>query len=140
MRRKDNGGQSLALKESFEASSGEYIVFLDADDFLLSAFVETHVFVHLSLRIPVGLTSAEMIQAVDSRVVLGTYVPLANMCGLDEVKVQVSCGRSTKTRLESGRCQTLAHPSKFKSISSNPGTPAIGYGRPPRAIAFARTR
>jgi glycosyltransferase involved in cell wall biosynthesis len=75
--RKDNGGQSLASKEGFEASSGEYVVFLDADDCLLSAFVETHVFVHLSLRIPVGLTSADMIQAVDSRMVLGTYAPLS---------------------------------------------------------------
>jgi len=72
VRRKDNGGQSLASKEGFEASSGEYVVFLDADDFLLPAFVETHVFVHLSLRIPVGFSSGDMIQAVDSRMVLGT--------------------------------------------------------------------
>jgi glycosyltransferase involved in cell wall biosynthesis len=61
----ENGGQSLAVKEGFEASSGEYVVFLDADDYLLSAFVETHLFVHLSLRIPVGFSSGDMIQAVD---------------------------------------------------------------------------
>src|SRR5207245_77302 len=34
VRRKDPGGQSLASKEGFEASSGEYVVFLDADDYL----------------------------------------------------------------------------------------------------------
>src|ERR1700730_14383763 len=28
LRRKDNGGQSLALMEGFEASAGEYVVFL----------------------------------------------------------------------------------------------------------------
>jgi glycosyltransferase involved in cell wall biosynthesis len=77
LRRKDPGGQSLASKEGFEASSGEYVVFLDADDYLLASFVETHVFVHLSLRVPVGFSSSDMIQAVDSRMVLGTLVHLS---------------------------------------------------------------
>jgi glycosyltransferase involved in cell wall biosynthesis len=35
LRRKDPGGQSLASKEGFAASSGEYVIFLDADDYLL---------------------------------------------------------------------------------------------------------
>ena len=61
LRRSDNGGQSLATIEGFEESSGEYVVFLDADDVLLPSCVETHIFVHLSLRIPVGFTSADMI-------------------------------------------------------------------------------
>jgi Glycosyl transferase family 2 len=77
VRRKDPGGQSLASKEGFEASSGEYVVFLDADDYLLAPFVETHVFVHLSLRVPVGFSSSDMIQAVDSRMVLGTIAYLS---------------------------------------------------------------
>src|ERR1700730_11924800 len=77
VRRKDPGGQSLASKEGFAASSGEYVVFLDADDYLLATFVETHVFVHLSLRIPVGFSSGDMIQAVDSRMVLGTVAYLS---------------------------------------------------------------
>jgi glycosyltransferase involved in cell wall biosynthesis len=77
LRRSSNGGQTLASKEGFEASSGEYVVFLDADDFLLPSFIATHVFVHLSLRVPVGLTSADVIQAVDSRMVLGTFFSLS---------------------------------------------------------------
>jgi glycosyltransferase involved in cell wall biosynthesis len=77
VRRKDPGGQSLATKEGFEASSGEYVVFVDADDYLLASFVETHVFVHLSLRVPVGFSSSDMIQAVDSRMVLGTVAYLS---------------------------------------------------------------
>src|SRR6202040_3570382 len=67
VRRKEPGGQSLASKEGFEASSGEYVVFLDADDYLLASFVETHVFVHLSLRVPVGFSSSDMIQAVEEK-------------------------------------------------------------------------
>ena len=77
LRRSDNGGQSLASKEGFEASSGEYVVFLDADDVLLPSCIATHVFVHLSLRIPVGFSSADMIQSVDSRIVLGTIYRLS---------------------------------------------------------------
>ncbi|MGA7385409.1 MAG: glycosyltransferase family A protein [Methylocella sp.] len=77
VRRKENGGQSLASMEGFAASAGEYAVFLDADDYLLATFVETHVFVHLSLRVPVGFSSSDMIQAVDSRIVLGTVAHLS---------------------------------------------------------------
>src|ERR1700730_119661 len=38
VRRKEPGGQSLAAKEGFEASSGEYVVFVDAADYLLASF------------------------------------------------------------------------------------------------------
>jgi glycosyltransferase involved in cell wall biosynthesis len=78
LRRKDNGGQSLAAQEGFKASSGEYVVFVDADDYLLDSFVETHVFVHLSLRIPVGFSSSDMFQAVGSRVVVGTVAYMSD--------------------------------------------------------------
>ncbi len=74
---KENGGQSLASMDGFAASSGEYVIFLDADDYLFATFVEIHVFVHLSLRIPVGFSSGDMLQAVDSRMVLGTLAFLS---------------------------------------------------------------
>jgi glycosyltransferase involved in cell wall biosynthesis len=72
LRRKENGGQSLAVQEGFAASSGEYVVFVDADDYLLDSFALTHVFVHLSLRVPVGFSSSDMFQAAGSRLVVGT--------------------------------------------------------------------
>src|ERR1700730_3684129 len=77
VRRKNPGGQSLASMEGFAASSGEYVIFVDADDYLLASSVEIHVFVHLSLRVPVGFSSSDMIQAVDSRMVLGTIAYLS---------------------------------------------------------------
>lgn len=78
LRRNENGGQNVAALEGFEASRGEYIVFLDADDVLFPSFVETHVLVLLSLRIPVGFSSADMVQSVDRRMVVGTIAGLSD--------------------------------------------------------------
>jgi glycosyltransferase involved in cell wall biosynthesis len=72
IRRADNGGQNRAALEGFAASAGPYVIFLDADDLLLPHCVETHVFVHLSLRIHVGFTSGDMLQLSGDQVVLGT--------------------------------------------------------------------
>jgi glycosyltransferase involved in cell wall biosynthesis len=72
IRRADNGGQTRAALEGFAASAGPYVIFLDADDLLLPNCVETHVFVHLSLRIHAGFTSGDMLQVSDDQVVLGT--------------------------------------------------------------------
>jgi glycosyltransferase involved in cell wall biosynthesis len=70
--RSQNGGQSLACRDGFKASAGQYVIFLDADDFLLPTAVETHVFVHLSVRVPVGFSSGDMVQSIDGEMVLGT--------------------------------------------------------------------
>ncbi|MGH6812434.1 MAG: glycosyltransferase family 2 protein [Methylocella sp.] len=72
VRRADNGGQTRAALEGFAASAGPYVIFLDADDLLLPDCVETHVFVHLSLRVHVGFTSGDMLQLAGDQVVLGT--------------------------------------------------------------------
>ena len=70
IRRETNGGQSASSLEGLAASSGQYVIFMDADDFLLPRCVETHVFVHLSMRKHVGLTSCDMLQVQGSRVVV----------------------------------------------------------------------
>ncbi|MGB6175821.1 MAG: glycosyltransferase family 2 protein [Methylocella sp.] len=72
IRRADNGGQTRAALEGFAASAGPYVIFLDADDLLLPNGAETHVFVHLSLRIHAGFTSGDMLQVSGDQVVLGT--------------------------------------------------------------------
>ncbi|HEY8032850.1 MAG TPA: glycosyltransferase family 2 protein [Methylocella sp.] len=72
IRRADNGGQTRAALEGFAASAGPYVIFLDADDLLLPNCVETHVYVHLSLRVHVGFTSGDMLQTSGDQVVLGT--------------------------------------------------------------------
>jgi glycosyltransferase involved in cell wall biosynthesis len=93
IRRSENGGQSLASRQGFEASSGDYVVFLDADDVLLPDFVHTHVFVHLSLRVPVGLTSSDMAQAAGERLVLS---------GLPQINEYVRSGK--------GKCKNFVRP------------------------------
>lgn len=69
IRKRTNTGQTAAFQTGFAASSGEYVVFLDADDVLLPTFVEMHVFTHLSIRVPVGFTSSDMLQTTGSRIV-----------------------------------------------------------------------
>lgn len=72
VRRPTNDGQTPAALDGFAASGGHYVIFVDADDLLLPHCVETHLFVHLSLRVHVGFTSGDMLQVVDDQVVLGT--------------------------------------------------------------------
>jgi glycosyltransferase involved in cell wall biosynthesis len=67
-----NGGQTAASLDGLEAAKGHYIIFLDADDYLLPLCVETHIYVHLSLRPHAGLTSVDMLQIVDHEIVVAT--------------------------------------------------------------------
>jgi glycosyltransferase involved in cell wall biosynthesis len=53
-----NVGQLGAQIEGFRESSGEFVVFLDADDRLFPRFIERHVFVHHNLETAVGFTSS----------------------------------------------------------------------------------
>ncbi len=72
IRRATNDGQSAASLDGLAAASGAYVIFMDADDVLLAHAVEAHIFVHLSMRIHVGFTSGDMLQAVGDQIVLGT--------------------------------------------------------------------
>ena len=76
VRRPDNGGQSLASLEGFSATRSPYVTFLDADDVMLPDFLATHMFVHLSLRVPLGFTCSDMFQTLGDDLVLGTFAPL----------------------------------------------------------------
>lgn len=70
--RRGNGGHSPSALDGFAASRGAYVIFLDADDMLLPNCIETHVFVHLSLRVHVGFTSGGMLQTAHDRVAVRT--------------------------------------------------------------------
>lgn len=62
----------MSIVNGYLESSGEYVIFLDADDFLYSDCVAFHVFAHLSLRTPVGLTSVDMVQITNERIACAT--------------------------------------------------------------------
>jgi len=72
IRRAANDGQTPASLDGLKVASGAYVIFMDADDVLLAHAIETHVFVHLSLRVHVGFTSGDMLQVVGDQIVLGT--------------------------------------------------------------------
>ncbi len=72
IRRVANDGQTPAALDGLAASAGPYVIFLDADDLLLPNGVETHIYVHLSLREHVGFSSGDMLQAEGDQIVLGS--------------------------------------------------------------------
>ncbi|WP_395666361.1 glycosyltransferase family 2 protein [Methylocella sp.] len=72
IRRAANDGQTPAALDGLAASDAPYVIFVDADDLLLPHCVSTHVFVHLSLRVHVGFSSGDMLQAAGREVVLGS--------------------------------------------------------------------
>jgi hypothetical protein len=71
-------GQGATSRIGFEASRGQYVVFMDADDLLDPDFVRDHIFVHLSSRMPVGVSTSDIYQAVDNRIVVATNEAFAN--------------------------------------------------------------
>ena len=70
--RATNDGQTPASLDGLAAARGQYVVFLDADDYLLPHCLDAHVFAHLSLRVHVGFTSGDMLQVVGHDVVVAT--------------------------------------------------------------------
>ena len=106
MWRKDNGGQSLASKEGFEASSGEYVVFLDADDYLLPALSRLIFSSICRCEFRSVFPRADMIQAVqfahgarDNLPILSEYVRSGRGKSPGH-----HCAGSTKALLKCGRC------------------------------------
>ena len=65
-----NEGQSGACMRGLAASSAPYVIFLDADDYLLPNCVEIHLHVHLSSRVHVGFTFGSLLQIKNGEVVV----------------------------------------------------------------------
>lgn len=70
--RATNDGQTPASLDGLARSSGHYVIFLDADDYLLPACIETHIYVHLSMRARIAFTSGDMLQVAENQVVVST--------------------------------------------------------------------
>ena len=71
-----NAGQGPALLDGFKVSSGEFVVFLDADDILFPTFAATHVYAHLALPYQVAFTSSHLVHLGPS----GRLVAAASGC------------------------------------------------------------
>ncbi|MGA3301817.1 MAG: glycosyltransferase family 2 protein [Methylovirgula sp.] len=72
IRRLRNDGQTAATLDGFKATTGQYVIFLDADDVLLARAIETHIYVHLSSRIHIGFTAGDMLQAYKGNIIVAT--------------------------------------------------------------------
>lgn len=59
LRCKETAGQYGAMRKGFAAASGQFIVFLDADDFLGEDFVAANVACHLSAKVYAALSTSD---------------------------------------------------------------------------------
>ncbi len=57
--RTENGGQLAAMRSGFDASEGDFVVFLDSDDILFSNFITVHLAAHL-YRFNVAFTCSQL--------------------------------------------------------------------------------
>lgn len=77
----ENGGQMNAFIEGFRRATGEFVVFVDADDWLFADFVETHVAAHLNPRYPAGLScSNEVLVDAEGRAIGGGFENWQHPC------------------------------------------------------------
>ncbi|MGB8277343.1 MAG: glycosyltransferase family 2 protein [Methylovirgula sp.] len=106
VRRDTNEGQTAASLDGFVRSTGQYVIFLDADDVLLPRCIETHIYVHLSSRIHIGFTAGDMLQALNGNIV-------------------VSTGEAMNGYLRSGRGR---QPSIWRPYRAEPGWPPAHIG------------
>ena len=59
----ENGGSPAASVAGLDATTGQFVHFLDADDLIFETFIETHIAAQLSLRFPAGFSCCDMVHA-----------------------------------------------------------------------------
>jgi glycosyltransferase involved in cell wall biosynthesis len=68
-----NSGQTASFAAGLAATSGEFVAFLDADDFWFPEFLQRHVEAHLNRSFPVSISCSDLVQVTDEgRVLSGT--------------------------------------------------------------------
>lgn len=70
-----NRGQTASFAAGLQATSGEFVAFLDADDFWFPEFIQRHVEAHLNRSFSVSASCSDMVQInEDGRALSGTWV------------------------------------------------------------------
>lgn len=71
--REQNGGQLAGFFSGLAEASGEFTVFVDADDFLDSDCISTHLYLHLFQKPPVGFTCLRNRQVSASSAIINDF-------------------------------------------------------------------
>ncbi len=74
----NNSGQSVAVLEGLARASGDFILFLDADDMLFPECVAYHLALHMSCRRAIGFSCSDSVQIVNERIVVGRHPSLSS--------------------------------------------------------------
>ena len=70
-----NLSQTPGAAEAFKHATGSYVIFFDADDYMLPTCVEAHIRTMLSLRVPVGATCVDYFMSRNGELVTSTSNP-----------------------------------------------------------------
>lgn len=97
VRHEENQGQMAAFQTGLAHTSGRFVVFVDADDFLLPDFIETHLNAHLNSSYDAALSNSDQLQiGSDGQVLSGTYAAMFKNRGNT---------RPVARGLENGQCE-----------------------------------
>jgi glycosyltransferase involved in cell wall biosynthesis len=71
--REKNGGQLAAFFSGFDIAGGEFVVFVDADDFLDSDAISAHLYIHLFKSPPVAFSCVRNRQVSANSAIINNY-------------------------------------------------------------------
>ena len=96
-----NGGQTTSFSVGLGATNGDFVAFLDADDFWFPEFLHRHVEAHLNRSFSASLSCSDLVQVDhEQRLLSGTYSgrqfeklqPITTIEGDDLVRVEPGSG------------------------------------------------
>ncbi|QAY95576.1 hypothetical protein CWB41_07355 [Methylovirgula ligni] len=141
-----NLDQTPGAVEAFKYANGSYIIFFDADDYMLPTCVEAHIRTMLSLRIPVGATCVDYFMSRDDELVTSTSTAGFSQAATDPgggeplIRSTIALPQTSKTGAELN-----LQPSELHAIARTrrdwpwSGTCGLCFRRETIEILFRRT-
>jgi len=115
-----NIGQSAACRDALASAKGNYVAFIDADDYLLPDFAASHMRAHLTLPYAVGFTSSEMMQMADDKIVRAQYLtePPGDDLAVPVLQEELRDLRDMRQALGSGELEVAELAANLRMVSS----------------------
>lgn len=111
VRHEENQGQMAAFQTGLAHTSGRFVVFVDADDFLLPDFIETHLKAHLNSSYESALSNSDQFQiGSDGQVLSATHIVMYKKRG-NSKSIAKGCNEGqSEWGFSPGRTMTFQQP------------------------------